>query len=254
MSGGNGIGEDDSCGDDSVKRCATLGMRGGEQMADEFAVREFSAKVVVVEDEEFTRTILTDSLTAAGMIVRSAASVAEALDVLLDFEPHAVVTDLHLGPGPDGADLLDRLDRDLPWVGQVVLSSHASAQAALGSERRIPERAVYLVKSRITSLSEVQQAITDSITRTTTGGHLRGDDDDDRIELSSSQGDVLRLIAEGLSNAAIAARRETTLRSTESLVARTFATLGLSSDPNVNARVLAVRMWQQGRIVIRERQ
>ena len=116
----------------------------------------FRTKVLIVEDEEFTRTILADSLAASGMTVRSAISVAEALDVLLDFEPNAVVTDLHLGPGPDGVDLLERLNRDLPWIGQVVLTSHTSVQVALGINRRIPERAVYLVKSRITSLADVE--------------------------------------------------------------------------------------------------
>ncbi len=214
---------------------------------------EFRTKVLVVEDEEFTRTILTDSLIASGMRVRSAVSVAEALDVLLEFEPNAVVTDLHLGPGPDGVDLLERLNRDLPWVGQVVLTSHASVQVALGVNRRIPERAIYLVKSRITSLGDVEEAIFDSITRTTADEPSGEDFPDDRFELSASQGEVLRLMSEGLSNAAIAARRETTLRSTESLVARTFATLGLSNDPSTNARVLAVRMWLQGQVVIRDR-
>jgi DNA-binding NarL/FixJ family response regulator len=163
------------------------------------------------------------------------------------------VTDLHLGPGPDGVDLLERLNRDLPWVGQVVLTSHASVQVALGINRRIPERAVYLVKSRIASLADVEEAIFDSITRTAADDSVAPDPVDGRFELSASQGEILRLMSEGLSNAAIAARRETTLRSTESLVARTFATLGLSNDPNVNARVLAVRMWLQGQVVVRDR-
>jgi DNA-binding NarL/FixJ family response regulator len=150
-------------------------------------------------------------------------------------------------------DLLERLNRDLPWVGQVVLTSHASVQVALGINRRIPERAVYLVKSRIASLADVEEAIFDSITRTAADDSVAPDPVDGRFELSASQGEILRLMSEGLSNAAIAARRETTLRSTESLVARTFATLGLSNDPNVNARVLAVRMWLQGQVVVRDR-
>ncbi|NQW72863.1 MAG: response regulator transcription factor [Actinobacteria bacterium] len=213
----------------------------------------FRTKVLIVEDEEFTRTILADSLAGSGMTVRSAISVAEALDILLEFEPNAVVTDLHLGPGPDGVDLLERLNRDLPWIGQVVLTSHTSVQVALGINRRIPERAVYLVKSRITSLADVEEAIFDSITRTSAADSASPEPAEGRFELSASQGEILRLMSEGLSNAAIAARRETTLRSTESLVARTFATLGLSNDPNVNARVLAVRMWLQGQVVVRER-
>lgn len=213
----------------------------------------FRTKVLIVEDEEFTRTILADSLAASGMTVRAAISVAEALDILLEFEPNAVVTDLHLGPGPDGVDLLERLNRDLPWIGQVVLTSHTSVQVALGFNRRIPERAVYLVKSRITSLADVEDAIFDSITRTSAEDSPSPEPAEGRFELSASQGEILRLMSEGLSNSAIAAHRETTLRSTESLVARTFATLGLSNDPNVNARVLAVRMWLQGQVVVRER-
>ena len=134
-----------------------------------------------------------------------------------------------------------------------MLTSHTSVQVALGINRRIPERAVYLVKSRITSLADVEEAIFDSITRTSAEDSVAPDPADGRFELSASQGEILRLMSEGLSNSAIAARRETTLRSTESLVARTFATLGLSNDPNVNARVLAVRMWLQGQVIIRER-
>ena len=109
------------------------------------------------------------------------------------------------------------------------------------------------MKSRITSLADVEDAIFDSITRTSAEDSISLEPAEGRIELSASQGEILRLMSEGLSNAAIAARRETTLRSTESLVARTFATLGLSNDPNVNARVLAVRMWLQGQVVVRGR-
>jgi len=61
--------------------------------------------------------------------------------------------------------------------------------------------------------------------------------------LSDAQLTVLRLLAEGWSNAEIAQRRSITLRSTERLVSRTFTTLGLGDDSSVNARVAAVRMY-----------
>ena len=54
-----------------------------------------------------------------------------------------------------------------------------------------------------------------------------------------------------LSNAAIARKRETSLRATETLVQRTFASLGIKSDEDFNPRVLAVRMWQQGKVVVK---
>jgi DNA-binding NarL/FixJ family response regulator len=59
------------------------------------------------------------------------------------------------------------------------------------------------------------------------------------------------LLAEGYTNAAIAVRRGTSLRATEALVQRTFSTLGLKNDEDFNPRVLAVRMWQEDKVVIR---
>ena len=76
-------------------------------------------KVLLAEDEAFTRAIVTESLTNAGMNVRSVGSVIEALAVIDSFDPHVVLTDLDLGPGPDGADLLSKIFRERPWTGMV---------------------------------------------------------------------------------------------------------------------------------------
>ena len=143
-----------------------------------------------------------------------------------------------------------------PLVNLTIDQIH-SGGFALKDERihRLQERISNLpaTTGNAVELLHVGEAIFDSITRTSAADSASQEPAEGRFELSASQGEILRLMSEGLSNAAIAARRETTLRSTESLVARTFATLGLSNDPNVNARVLAVRMWLQGEVVIRER-
>ena len=62
-----------------------------------------SIKVLLVEDEEFTRILIRDALTNIGMSVLAVASVNQALAAIEDFDPNVVVTDLDLGPGPDGA-------------------------------------------------------------------------------------------------------------------------------------------------------
>jgi hypothetical protein len=41
------------------------------------------------------------------------------------------------------------------------------------------------------------------------------------------------------------------LRAAEALVQRTFAALGVNGDPTINPRVAAVRMWQQGKVVVK---
>ena len=71
------------------------------------------------------------------------------------------------------------------------------------------------------------------------------------MKISKPQAQVLKLIAAGLSNSAIAEELEITLRAAESLIQRTFAALELKPDEKLNMRVLATRMWVEGKVTIR---
>ena len=75
-----------------------------------------SIRVLLVEDEDFTRTMVSEMLSASGINVLPVASVAEALKSMDEFDPHVVLTDLDLGHGPDGADLLTKVAEDRPWT------------------------------------------------------------------------------------------------------------------------------------------
>jgi DNA-binding NarL/FixJ family response regulator len=207
-------------------------------------------KVLLVEDEEFTRTLIRDSLTKIGMNVVDVGSVQDALAVMDDFDPHVVVSDLDLGPGPDGADLLYKVEQTRPWTGMVVLTAHASPELALHGASRIPENATYLVKSQIASTEYLKSAIEESIVHPGATSNIKKNSEDQYV-ISATQGEILRMIADGLSNAAIARERNVTLRAAEALIQRTFAALGVKGDPDVNSRVVAVRLWQQGKVVVK---
>lgn len=207
-------------------------------------------KVLLVEDEEFSRTLIRDSLTKIGMTVVDVPSVRDALAVMDEFDPHVVVSDLDLGPGPDGADLLYKVEQDRPWTGMVVLTAHASPELALHGASRIPASATYLVKSQISSTQDLKAAIEESIV-TPGAKPIVHKNSDDQFVISATQGEILRMIADGLSNAAIARERNVTLRAAEALIQRTFAALGVKGDPDVNSRVVAVRLWQQGKVVVK---
>ena len=209
-----------------------------------------SIKVLLVEDEEFTRTLLRDSLSKIGMNVLDVASVQTALAVIEEFDPHVVISDLDLGPGPDGADLLYKIEQTRPWTGMVVLTAHASPELALHGASRIPESATYLVKSQISSMDYLKSAIEESISRPGSVNAINKNAEDQYV-ISATQGEILRMIADGLSNAAIARERNVTLRAAEALIQRTFAALGVKGDPDVNSRVVAVRLWQQGKVVVK---
>jgi DNA-binding NarL/FixJ family response regulator len=207
-------------------------------------------KVLLVEDEEFTRTLIRDSLEKIGMNVVDVGSVQAALAVIDDFDPHVVVSDLDLGPGPDGADLLFKVEKTRPWTGMVVLTSHASPELALHGASRIPANATYLVKSQISSTDYLKTAIEESIVHPGAINMTKKNSEDQYV-VSASQGEILRMIADGLSNAAIARERDVTLRAAEALIQRTFAALGVKGDPDINSRVIAVRLWQQGKVVVK---
>jgi DNA-binding NarL/FixJ family response regulator len=208
-----------------------------------------SIRVLLVEDEDFTRTMVGEMLGASGISVHPVASVAEALKSMDEFDPHVVLTDLDLGHGPDGADLLTKVAEDRPWTGMVVMTAHASPELAINDASRIPEQAGYVVKSELNSIQNLITIIEESIIMP---GNFKGSDSgDEKITITTSQAEILRMIADGLSNSAIAEARGITLRAAEALIQRTFTALGVSGDSTINPRVVAVRKWQQGKVVVK---
>ena len=213
-------------------------------------VAQKTIRVLLVEDDDFTRNVVREMLVASGIEVEQVASVAQAIESLDGFDPHVVVTDLDLGHGPDGADLLTKISDERPWIGMVVMTAHASPELAINDASRIPEHAGYIVKSELHSIQNLITLIEESIIMP---GNFKGNEDaiDEKITITSTQAEILRLIADGLSNASIAQTRGISLRAAEALVQRTFAALGVNGDPDINPRVVAVRMWQQGKVVVK---
>lgn len=207
-------------------------------------------KVMLVEDEEFTRNMVSEMLSTSGVTVSSVSSVSAAIATIDAFDPHVVLTDLDLGNGPDGADLLLKVFKERPWTGMVIMTAHSSPELAISDASRIPDPTVYIVKSEIKSISNLLLAIEESIEKT---GKFQNKfvASGEKITVTASQAEILRMIADGLSNASIAKERNITLRAAEALIQRTFQALGVNGDPSVNPRVVAVRMWHQGKVTVK---
>jgi DNA-binding NarL/FixJ family response regulator len=211
----------------------------------------FAARVLIAEDEEFTLNLLREVLEGANFQVEAVGNVADAIAKVDSFDPHAVITDLNFGvSAPSGADLLQFIEKDHPWIGKVVLTSHASPNLAVPSGVVIPDGVTYLVKSEMGSISELIAAVESSISKSNIGVS-KPVLENDRIVISSTQSEILLMLAEGYTNSAIARKRGTSLRAAETLIQRTFASLGIKSDEDFNPRVLAVRLWQQGKVVVK---
>lgn len=208
-------------------------------------------KVLVVEDDSFTRALISNALEQQGFTVFSAATVPDSIASINENEPHVVVSDLDLGKGPSGIDLLNVIARDYPWMGMVALSAHSAA--VLAGSGKIPDGVPYLVKSNIADLDEIAQAVYSSISKAakTARGTEHGLTEQSPIFVSKSQAETLRLLSQGLSNLAISEARGTSTRATEMMIQRTYQALGLSNVANINPRVEAVSLWKQGRVQVR---
>ena len=207
-------------------------------------------RVLLVEDEDFSRNLVSEMLVTSGLTVCSSSSVSQALIQIDDFDPHVIVTDLDLGNGPDGADLLAKVFKERPWVGMVIMTNHASPELAVEDISRIPDASIYIVKSEVSSISKLLLAIEQSIGKKRKY-QIPLSSESRKIKITANQADILRMLAEGLSNSSIAEKRSITLRASEALIQRTFTAIGVSNDTNTNARVAAVRMWQEGKVVVK---
>jgi len=213
--------------------------------------KSFATRVLIAEDEEFTLNLLREVLEGANFQVEAVGNVADAIAKVDSFDPHAVITDLNFGvSAPSGADLLQFIEKDHPWIGKVVLTSHASPNLAVPSGVVMPDGVTYLVKSEMGSISELIAAVESSMSKSNIGVS-KPVLENDRIVISSTQSEILLMLAEGYTNSAIARKRGTSLRAAETLIQRTFASLGIKSNDDFNPRVLAVRLWQQGKVVVK---
>ena len=214
-------------------------------MTDPPAIR---ARVMVVEDNAFTRTTVCGALRDAGInVVADTGSAADALDLASRFAPHAAVIDLDLGEGPNGVDLAAALREALPAIGIVILTSFADPRLTGRNVDHLPGGSVYVVKSELTDTRLLARAIGNAM-RMAADARLASQPVMPRPKgttagLTDAQVEVARMVAEGLSNAEIATRRGVSATSVERLIMRVARELGIETTSASNRRVLIAREY-----------
>ena len=208
-------------------------------------------RVVVADDVMLTREGIVRLLDDAGIDV---VAQAEDADELLRHvraraarrgdrrHPHAA--DAHRrGPRRRAADPR----ASTPTVGVLVLSQYVEPSYALRLLEEHPERVGYLLKERVFDVAILVDALRriadgETVVDPTIVSRLVGRRrrDDPLAELTAREREVLALVAEGLSNKAIAARLFVTERTVEAHVKQIFLKLGLRTSPDSHRRVLAV--------------
>lgn len=200
-------------------------------------------RILVVEDDEFTGSLITSALANEGFETQLATSALSAKDALRTFDPDAVLVDIDLGEGPNGIEFVQLVHKSRPEIAPILLSKHGDTVSAGAKDARIPEGVAYLRKSVIQSTQGLVEAIRQTMRGRTE--NLRHDKQQQGAldALTKSQREILQMMAQGLSNKEIAAQRGVSISSVEQLVTGVFKAFNLTHDDKVVPRVEAIRIY-----------
>lgn len=207
-------------------------------------------RIVVADDSVLIREGLRHLLPTHGVeIAATAADADELLEAVERTRPDVALVDIRMPPTYtiEGLAAAAAIQQRTPEVGVLVLSQHVEADYALELLRHGPAGCGYLLKERITEVSTLVEAIQrigrgeSVLDRELVALLLNRPARASRLsELSEREREVLELVAEGLTDRAIAERLWVTPKTVETHVRHILAKLSLPADSQHNRRVLAV--------------
>ena len=203
-------------------------------------------RVVIAEDQALLRDGLVRLFENAGHEVAAAVDDADRLRAAVsEHDPDLAVVDVRMPPGfnDEGIRAANWIREAHPDVGVLVLSQHVESAGAMALVTQ--GGFGYLLKDRVLDVKD----FLDAACRVADGGSaldpqvvasLVGAEDDQLAALSEREREVLALMAEGLTNSAIAERLFLTTRTVEGHVRSVLMKLDLPPGDAAHRRVLAV--------------
>lgn len=200
-------------------------------------------RVALVDDHSIVRRGLSAYLAAQSdiVIVGEAASGEEALNHASGWQADVIVMDVLMPGGIDGIETTRRLKRLLPQTQIVILSGYADDARIIGALRAgamtyvekdsQPEQLLEAVRGAAQGKAVFEPSLMQRVVQAQTMQHSD--------VLTEREGDVLRLLAEGLTNAEIAARLSVSEETVKTHVASILRKLGLSH--RTQAAIYALR-------------
>ncbi|HVX44153.1 MAG TPA: response regulator transcription factor [Mycobacteriales bacterium] len=207
-------------------------------------------RVVIAEDAVLLREGLTRLLEEDGAEVVAAVADGEALlRAVKEQQPDVCVCDVRMPPTftDEGIKAGLVIRRQWPKVGVLVLSQYVEERYAVDLIAGETRGVGYLLKDRVADVAE----FLDALRRVAAGGTAldpevvgqllaRSRHRDPLDSLTARERDVLTLMAEGRTNAAIAAGLVVSEGAVEKHISSIFTKLGLAPDDQDHRRVLAV--------------
>lgn len=205
-------------------------------------------RVILVEDQALLREGLAGLFREAGHDVPVTLGSCEDLDAsIAAVDPDLVVLDIRLPPSftDEGARAAAEIKRSRPDIGVLLLSQHLETTHSTGLAGLAGVG--YLLKDRVLDVAEFLSAAE----RVASGGSALDPQVVSRLldrtaakarlgAITGREREVLRLMAQGLTNSAIAKRLVVSERTVEAHVRRVLTKLDLDESDQANRRVLAV--------------
>lgn len=212
-------------------------------------------RAVIADDSLLLREGLARLLDEAGIEVCALADDAASLEAAVaDHRPDIALIDIRMPPTftHEGAEAAVRLRTANPDLGILLLSQSLESRYAAELARQTPEGFGYLLKDRVLDIATLIDAL-ESVAR---GGtvldpevvsHLLGRRSSSRrlAALTPREQEVLALMAQGRSNAAVSRELSLNPKTVESHISSIFTKLTLLPESDDHRRVLAVLAWLQ---------
>jgi DNA-binding NarL/FixJ family response regulator/class 3 adenylate cyclase len=225
-------------------------LRDGGGRTEAAASNATRMRVVIAEDSVLLREGIARLLEEAGFEVVGQAGTAEDLMLKVrSYRPEVAIVDIRMPPTQtdEGLRAAKEIREQHPETSVLVLSQYLEPAYALELLSESAEGVGYLLKDRVADIPEFVAAVKrvgeggsalDPSVVSQLVGRRRQDDPID--QLTPREREVLELMAEGLSNIAIAERLVVTERAVEKHVTSIFGKLRLTADSEHHRRVLAV--------------
>lgn len=212
-----------------------------------------TTRLIVVDDEPLFRELLCRTLSAEqGLQVVGVAGDGEtAIRLAKQEKPDVVIMDIELPGKLDGIEAALQIKRERAQTGIVILSVHSERRYVTSLPLETIQGWAYLLKQTAPDLATLVRAIQGSkagmvVLDPAVVSNLLPRQGSGVARLNPRHQEILKFLAQGYSNAAIARLLKLSRKSVETYINVIYQELHLSHEQGINARVKATLLYLEG--------